>query len=70
MIRRDRRHIGKSVRVIDEKSRFFGRIGVVKGFRGDWGKGADGKIVPFVFVMFANDGYGSWPFPGHKLERV
>lgn len=69
MIRRDKRHIGKTAIVTDSKSHFFGRKGIVKGFRGDWGRDASGKIVPFVFVFF-NDGNGSWPIPGHKLELV
>jgi len=66
MIKRDRRNIGKIVRIDYPDTDFHGRLGKVKGFRGD-------RTVQ-VYVYDRNDvsaGRGaSYPFPGNRLVPV
>jgi hypothetical protein len=64
MVKRDKRNIGKRVKHINPKSLFFGRVGTVKGFRGDIRKG-----VPVVSVFFDSVGFIE-PIPGSNLEIV
>lgn len=68
MIKRDKRNIGKLVKVNSPKSVFHGRIGKVIGFRGDHSKGN-----PYVFVFIYDLGKttgSTWPFPSHILEKL
>lgn len=62
MIRRDKRNIGKRVRATHPKSLYFGRIGVVRGFRGDESRG--NPYVEVSFNGFVDTVSGRW------LEKV
>lgn len=62
MVKRNKRNIGKVVKVISNNSIFNEREGVIKGFRGDYKKG-----IPYVQVyLFSTKSI--WPFAGHILE--
>ena len=69
MISRNKRNIGKRVRVVSSCKDWGGREGVVKGFRGDWGKLPNGKVSPYVNVYIYSI-KEIWPMPGHLLERI
>ena len=63
IIKRDRRNIGKRVRIVGHKD-FDGRTGKVTGFRGDYGPG-DPNVNVYV------DSIGSiWPFAGSHLRTL
>ena len=61
MIKRDKRNINKFVRIIGHKD-FNDRLGLVKGFRGDFGH-RDPIVNVYVFSM-----HTIWPFPGSHLS--
>ena len=50
-IKRDKRNIGKKVKAIHPESIYYGRIGIVRGFRGDQARGN-----PYVQVQFPGVG--------------
>lgn len=45
-ITRDKRLVGRRVRVCNPRSKLFGRLGTIKGFRGDQSKGN-----PYLHVL-------------------
>ena len=61
MIKRNKQNIGKTVRIIGHKY-FDGRLGTVKGFRGDFAKGDP------VVCVYVDSVRSVWPFPGSSLE--
>ena len=63
MIKRDKRNLGKKVRIHGHKD-FDGRIGIVKGFRGDFAKG-DPNVSVYVLSI-----HSIWPFNGSSLEVI
>ena len=68
MIKRDKRNIKSIVKVNSVKNPFYGRIGKVVGFRGDYDKG-----IPFVEVFIYDIGKttGSvFPFSGADLIKM
>ena len=64
MVKRDKRNIGKLVRVIPHGTVVDNRIVRISFFRGDQKPG-----VPFVMVYDLTS-KGSYPMPGDKLELV
>lgn len=67
MVRRDKRMIGKRVRVDCVGHPIHGRIGTVKGFRGNWGR-LHGQTIPYVSVHV--DRVGIYPFRGCDLQLL
>ena len=63
MIKRDRRNIGKTVKIIGHKD-FNNRTGIVKGFRGDFGHN-DPVVNVYVISI-----HSIWPFPGSHLKEI
>ena len=69
MIKRDKRNIGKLVRVIPHGTRSDGRLGKVMGFRGDRSKG-NPFVSVFIYNLTDRTKGAIFPFPGNKLEIV
>jgi len=69
MVKRSGRNVGKWVRVLPCGSVFDNRVGVVKGFRGDFQRN-----TPYVLVAIKNidnDHLGGlYTFAGSRLEYI
>ena len=64
MVKRDKRNIGKKVKVVTANETFNDLEGIITGFRGDWKKG-----VPYVEVFLYKTN-SIWPFVGTSLYYI
>jgi len=75
MIKRDKRNIGRIIKVNspDSNSGFHGRFGKVVGFRGDYEEG-DPYVEVFIYdlhkICHLKMTGSIYPFAGHLLEKV
>ncbi len=61
-MKRDKRNIGKAVKINNPRNSFHGRTGIVTGFRGDYE-----KDIPWVNVYLSST-KSIWPFRADQLE--
>jgi len=64
MVKRNKRNIGKRVKIASEGSLYHNREGIIKGFRGDHCKG-DPYVQVFLFSTRS-----IWPFAGSILKYI